>query len=300
MVWKGEHTKSYQAALYMRLSREDREPSGRGESPGIDSQRLLLRRYAAEQNFSVYDEYVDDGYSGVCYERPAFERMCRDIERGAVNLVLVKDLSRLGRNYVASGELTEIYFPEHRVRLIAVNDGYDSDRDREDDLSPFRHVMNELYARDISRKIRTALRAKMMDGQYIGSFAPYGYRKRANDKNQLEPDPPAADVVMMIFTDRKNGKSAKEIAEKLNTMGVPIPLDYRLLCSGHPSLKRQWTASGICKILRNQTYLGHTVQGKTAKVSMKSKKSYGVGREHWVVVKNTHAPLVSKELFYRK
>ena len=280
-------------ALYLRLSREDGDRERRGESAGIDSQRLLLLAYAEQHGLRVVAEYVDDGYSGVRYERPGFRRLCLDIEAGRIDVVLVKDLSRLGRNYIASGELTEVYFPEHRVRLIAVNDGYDSERDREDDLSPFRHVMNELYARDISRKIRTALRAKMLDGQYIGSFAPYGYRKRVDHKNQLEPDPPSASVVVRIFTERNLGKKSKEIAEILNQENIPIPLDYRRLACGQPSLGRQWTASGVCKILRNQTYLGHTVQGKTAKISMKSKKTYSRGRENWIVVKNTHEALVS-------
>lgn len=290
-------SREYRAALYMRLSREDGGKESGGESAGIESQRLLLRAFAEQQGFSVFDEYVDDGYSGTRYDRPEFERMLRDIEAGQVNLVIVKDLSRLGRNYIASGELTEIYFPERRVRLIALNDGYDSESGREDDLAPFRHVMNEMYARDLSKKIRTALRAKILDGQYIGSFAPYGYRKRAEDRHTLEPDPPAAAVVVGIFTRAAEGWSPTRIAEDLNERGIPIPLDYRRLGQGERSAGRKWTASGVCKILRNQVYLGHTVQGKTAKVSLKSKKSYGRPREEWIIVEHTHEPLISPSLF---
>ena len=282
----------YRGALYIRLSRED----GGRESAGIESQRLLLRNYAERQGFSVAEEYVDDGYSGTRYDRPAFSRMIADIEAGRINLVMVKDLSRLGRNYIATGELTEVYFPEHRVRLIAVNDGYDSDAPA-DDMAPFRHVMNEMYARDISRKIRTALRAKAQDGQYIGSFAPYGYRKSSEDKNRLEPDEDAAVWVRMIFSMAAEGGTTKEIVEALNRKGVLIPLDYRRSKQGMAITARPWTPSGVCKILRNATYLGHTVQGKTEKVSLKSGYCRSKPREEWVVARNTHEPLISAEIF---
>ena len=282
----------YKAALYMRLSRDD----GGRESAGIESQRLLLRDYARTHGFSVIDEYVDDGYSGTRYDRPAFTRMLSDIEAGRIDLVLTKDLSRLGRNYIASGELTEVYFPEHKVRFIAINDGYDSALGA-DDMAPFRHVMNEMYARDISRKIRTALRAKILDGQYIGSFPPYGYRKCAEDKNRLEPDPVSAAVVKEIFALSAEGKTPSDIAEKLNRSGTPIPLDHRNLQEGKPSLHRLWRSSGICKILRNRTYLGHTIQGKTEKPSFRSQSSLPKRPTEWVVVENTHPPLVSEALF---
>ena len=282
----------YRGALYIRLSRED----GNRESAGIESQRLLLRDYAQRGNFQIVEEYVDDGYSGTSYDRPAFGRMLADIEAGRINLVIVKDLSRLGRNYIATGELTEIYFPEHRVRLIAVNDGYDSAR-AIDDMAPFRHVMNEMYARDISRKIRTALHAKARDGQYIGSFAPYGYRKSASDKHRLEPDEDAAVWVRRIFSMAAEGAATKEIADALNQRKIPIPLDYRKIQQGEAITLRSWTPSGICKILRNPTYLGHTVQGKSEKLSLKSKRSHTKPREEWIVIKNTHVPLVSDEIF---
>ncbi len=283
----------YRVALYMRLSKED----GKRESAGIEGQRLFLRKYAEGMRLEVVEEYVDDGYSGTQYDRPAFRRMLSDIEAGRINLVLVKDLSRLGRNYIATGELTEVYFPEHHVRLIAVNDGYDS-AEPLDDMAPFRHVMNEMYARDISRKIRTALRAKAEDGQYIGSFAPFGYRKSSEDKHRLEPDEEAAVWVRKMFSMAAEGISTKEIADALNLEHVPIPLDYRRAKRGETyELGRCWTPSGICKILRNLTYLGHTVQGKSEKVSLKSKRSVSREKEDWVVVKHTHEPLVSEEMF---
>ncbi len=285
--------KKYVSGLYMRLSRED----GQRESAGIEGQRLLLQEYARSKGFEVFDEYIDDGYSGTSLERPSFMRMLRDIEGGSINTVIVKDMSRLGRNYIAVGELTEVYFPEHFVRFIAINDGYDSELEN-DDMTPFRHVMNEMYARDISRKIRSSLYAKMRDGQYIGSFAPYGYKKSEDNKNRLVEDREAAEVVRRIFLWRAEGDSSKIIAEKLNKMGVLVPLDYRKRKENQEAYQRMWTASGVCKILRNQVYIGHTVQGKSVKPSVKSKRSLPRKRENYIVVKNTHIPIVSYELFY--
>lgn len=278
----------------MRLSRED----GKGESSGIESQRLLLESYAREHGFSVYGEYVDDGYSGTSYERPAFRRLQKDIEAGLVNLVIAKDLSRLGRNYIATGELTEEYFPEHFVRFIAINDGYDSEYGG-DDMTPFRHVVNEMYARDISRKIRSALHAKIRAGQYIGSFAPYGYRKMPGEKNRLVPDPGSAGVVRKIFDRRALGDSPAEIAQRLNGKCFSVPLDYRNSGKLVGGGERKWSASSVSKILHNPVYIGNTVQGKNRKISFRSPVSVGVPREKWVVVEHTHEAIVPVELFER-
>lgn len=282
----------YKAGLYMRLSKDD----GQRESSGIESQRLLLRDFAKRENIEVYDEYVDDGYSGTSYDRPAFGRLLTDIEEKRINTVIVKDMSRLGRNYIVTGELTEVYFPEHFVRFIAINDGYDS-KFGNDDMAPFRHVVNEMYARDISRKIRSALYAKMKEGQYIGSFAPYGYRKSNENKNVLVIDEEAASVVKHIFQMRADGNGTKEIAERLNADGILVPLDYRNKIAGKEILHRNWTQSGVCKILRNQNYLGHTVQGKSVKPNIKSNRVYSKESSQWIVVENTHEPIVSKALF---
>lgn len=282
----------YLAGLYMRLSRED----GTHESAGIEGQRLLLRSFAAQQNLAVAEEYVDDGYSGTNYRRPAFERMLRDIEMGKINTVLIKDLSRLGRNYLASGELTEVYFPSRNVRLIAVNDGYDSETG-EDDMAPFRHVINEMYARDISKKIRSSLYAKMREGQYVGSFPPYGYRKSEDNKNRLQIDWESASIVRRIFDMAAKGASTRYIAEQLNHEEIPIPLDYRRIREGKEGMGREWTASGICKILRNRVYLGHTEQGKSRKPNFRSGGCVPRKREDWIVVEHTHDPLIDEETF---
>lgn len=282
----------WRAALYLRLSKED----GGGESASIAGQRAMLRAFAREQGFSVHDEYADDGYTGTNFDRPAFRRMIGDIEAGLVNLVLVKDLSRLGRDYIRAGQYTELYFPAKGVRLVAPGDGYDS-LGAGSDILPFRHVVNELYARDASRKIRGALSAKMRAGAFIGSFAPYGYQKDPSDKNHLIPDPVAATVVRIFALAGEHAPA--EIAELLTGEGIPSPLARRMAL--HPGLygdrepPRGWSASGVRKILTNPAYLGHTVQGRTTKVSFKGGAAVYNPRENWVAVENTHTPLVTRE-----
>ena len=289
--------KHYRAGLYMRLSRDD----GVGESSSITTQRKILRAYAEEHDFSIYDEYIDDGWSGTSFERPEFKRMISDIEAGKVNLVLTKDLSRLGRDYITAGQYTEIYFPSKGVRYIAINDGYDSDSPYTD-IAPFKNVINEMYARDTSRKIRSAFSAKMQGGSYIGNFAPYGYQKDPGDKNHLVPDPVTAPIVQRLFRLAEAGTGLSEIARILNGEGVVTPAVYR--CMTHPYLKvevytkrREWTPAGVSKLLRNRTYLGHTVQGKTTKVSFKSDLTLQNPKEDWIVVENTHEALVGEETF---
>lgn len=276
------------AALYMRLSRED---AGRGESASIDTQRKLLRAYAAEQGLSVYDEYADDGYSGTNFERPAFRRMMRDIKAGRVNVVVTKDLSRLGRNSARVGDLLDEVFPRLRVRFVALGEGVDTGAGQGDLLAPLANAVNEWYARDISRKIRAALDVKRQNGEYIGSFAPYGYQKDPADPHRLIPDEPAAAVVRWLFSAAAT-QSLSALADRLNAANVLTPLDYRNGTRVH-----QWTASGIGKLLRRRCYLGHTEQGKTVKVSFKSRATLYTPREEWVVVANTHPPLVDETTF---
>lgn len=295
---KAQNANIYKAALYMRLSKEDENSK---ESSSIGTQRKMLRSFAKENGFFIYDEYVDDGYSGTNFERPEFKRMIADIENGSVNLVITKDLSRLGRDYITTGVYTEKFFPEHNVRYIAINDGYDSINPY-NDIAPFKNVINEMYARDISKKIRSAFLTKMREGAYIGNFAPYGYEKDPNNKNHLIIDEEAAAVVKQIFAYAKQGMRPKEIAERLNTMGVLTPAMYR--CKKKPYLnidnytqRKEWTSSTISKILHNIVYLGHTAQGKTTRVSFKSKVTLSKMTEDWIIIKNTHEPIVSQGTF---
>ena len=290
--------KDHAAALYMRLSRED---DGNAESASIATQRKLLRSYAGENGFAVAGEYIDDGWSGTSFDRPEFSRMIADIEAGEVNMVITKDLSRLGRDYIAAGQYTELYFPSRGVRYIAVNDCYDSAGPM-NDIVPFKHVINEMYARDASRKIRSALHVKMREGGWIGNFAPYGYKKDPANKNRLVADERSAPVVREIFKLAAEGSRPSEIAARLNGYGTPSPALHR--CLTHPHLdpdvytsRKEWSPSTICKMLGNVVYLGHTAQGKTSKPSFRSKTPLPKPRSEWQVVENTHEPIVTPEVF---
>ena len=289
---------TYKAALYMRLSKDD---DGTSESASIMTQRKMLRSYAADKGFQVFDEYVDDGWSGTNFDRPDFKRMIADIEAGKVNLVLTKDLSRLGRDYITAGQYTEIYFPSKGVRYIAINDGYDSDSPYTD-IAPFKNVINEMYARDTSKKIRSAFTTKMRDGAYIAAFAPYGYQKDPADKNHLVVDTQSGKIVKQIFRLAANGALPIEIARTLNAQGTPSPAVYR--CMTHEGLdvnqysqRQEWTSATITKMLRNVVYLGHIAQGKTTRVSFKSHLTVSNPRDEWIVVENTHEALVDAETF---
>lgn len=289
----------YQAGLYMRLSRDD----GAGESASISSQRKMLRSYAKEHGFEVYGEYVDDGFSGTSFQRPAWERLISDIEAKRVNLVITKDLSRLGRDYILTGQFTEIYFPAKKVRYIAINDGYDSDSPL-NDIAPFKNIVNEMYARDTSKKIRSAFQTKIREGAFIGNFAPYGYQKDPVNKNHLVIDPITAPIVREIFERADRGESPSTIADALNQRQVLTPAMYRCirhpyLQSAEPSGRKGWTSGTICKMLKNAVYLGHVVQGKTSKLSFKSNITLSHPKEEWVVVKHMHEPLISQDVFER-
>lgn len=288
----------YHAALYMRLSKDD---DGTAESASIATQRKMLRTYADENSYAIAGEYIDDGWSGTNFDRPNFKRMIADIEAKKVNMVITKDFSRLGRDYITAGQYTEMYFPEHNVRYIAINDGYDS-ANPFNDIAPFKHVINEMYARDTSKKIRSAFHTKMLEGSYIGNFAPYGYKKDPDNKNHLMIDYEAAAVVREIFQMAAAGDRPSEIAAELNQMGVASPVMYR--CSTRPHLdpnsyttRGEWTSSTICKMLANVVYLGHTAQGKTSKPSFKSKTAFRKPRDEWHMVENTHEPLVTPDMF---
>ena len=288
----------YTAALYMRLSKDD---DGAAESASIITQRKMLRSYAAEHGYVVFDEYVDDGWSGTNFDRPDFKRMIGDIEAKKVNLVITKDLSRLGRDYITAGQYTEIYFPSKGVRYIAIHDGYDSDSPYSD-IAPFKNVINEMYARDTSKKIRSAFATKMRDGAYIAAFAPYGYQKDPVDKNHLVVDRQSGQVVKRIFRMAAEGAPPAEIARSLNERGIPPPAVYR--CMTHDGLdvnayskRQEWTSATIAKMLRNVVYLGHIAQGKTTKISFKSHLTLSNPRDEWIVVENTHEALVDQETF---
>lgn len=291
----------YKTALYLRLSKDD---EGAGESSSITTQRGILREFARTHDLPVVDEYVDDGYSGTNFDRPAFKRMMNDIEAGLVNCVITKDLSRLGRNSARTSDLLDEYFPAQGVRYISVIDGYDSLNLTSGVVmtAPLMMAMHEMYARDISCKIKTSFRAKMENGEYIGSFAPYGYKKDENNRNHLVPDRQVSHIVQEIFRLAAEGHAPGEIAKLLNGRGISTPAVYQQSSRAYQMAddtpgRREWTSSIVCKMLSNIVYLGHTAQGKTAKLSFKSKAARSRRRDEWVVVKNTHEAIISEEIF---
>lgn len=220
-----EQQRVYKAALYCRLSKDD--DGKMGESSSIQTQRDILESYCRQQGFLVHDFYVDDGYSGLNYDRPDFQRMLNDIDGGNVNMVITKDLSRLGRDYIQTGYYTEIYFQNKRIRYIAVNDGYDSNLDN-NDIAPFHHILNDMYARDLSRKVKSAKRQQMKNGYFISGQTPYGYKVNPGNRNQFIVDEEAAEIVKRIYSLSLAGYSAKKIAHNLTEAQILTPGAYKL------------------------------------------------------------------------
>ncbi len=295
---------SFLAAIYLRLSSDDGD---KAESDSIRNQRSLLQDFVSKHSeLSLIEEYVDDGYSGANFERPAFQRMMENVRNHKINCIIVKDLSRLGRNYIETGRYLEKIFPVLGVRFIAVNDHYDSadtKNDADQIIVPFKNLINDAYCRDISMKIRSQLEIKRKKGEFTGSYASYGYAKDPVDKNHLVIDEYAAEIVRFIFNMKMDGYSADRIAMKLNEMGVLTPMEYKRSCGfnytcGFRSYKdAKWCATSVLRILKNELYVGTMVQGKTRKINYKVKACMDVRPEDWVRVEGTHEPIVSREIF---
>ena len=286
----------YHAALYIRLSKED---ESEGPSQSVQNQESLLREFVQQHRLSVYDTYIDDGWSGTNFDRPAFQRMIADIEAKKVNMVITKDLSRLGRDYIMTGHYMERYFPEHRVRYISLLDGIDTGVDSTaNDITPFRAIMNDMYAKDISKKIKSVKRDKQRKGQFIGGKPAYGYKMHPTEKNKIVIDEEVAPVVRRIFALALSGMSCRNIATRLNQEGVPTPATYANLPVARPGpYTGLWSSERISEMLQNETYIGNMVQGRSVKISYKSKKCLRQAPANWVVVEGTHEPLVDGETF---
>ena len=286
----------YHAALYIRLSKED---ESEGPSQSVQNQESLLREFVQQHRLSVYDTYVDDGWSGTNFDRPAFQRMIADIEARKVNMVITKDLSRLGRDYILTGHYMERYFPEHRVRYISLLDGIDTGVDSTaNDITPFRAIMNDMYAKDISKKIKSVKRDKQRKGQFIGGKPMYGYKMHPTEKNKIVIDEEVAPIVRRIFALALSGMSCRNIATLLNQEGVPTPATYANLPVARPGpYTGLWSSERISDMLQNETYIGNMVQGRSVKISYKSKKCLRQDPVNWVVVEGTHEPLVDPETF---
>lgn len=288
--------KDYHVALYIRLSKED---ENEGPSGSVTNQQSLLHAFVREHRLDVYDTYIDDGWSGTSFDRPGFQRMLRDIEAGKVNMVITKDLSRLGRDYIMTGHYMERYFPEKRVRYISLLDGVDTGIESSaNDITPFRAIMNDMYAKDISKKIKSVKHDKQRKGEFIGGKPMYGYRMHPSEKNRIVIDEDAAPVVRRIFAMALAGTSCRQIAVRLNEEGVLSPAAYAgLTLSCHGPYSGQWSSERITAMLKNETYIGNMVQGRTARISYKTKKCLRRQPQQWVVVEHTHEPLIDPETF---
>lgn len=286
----------YHAALYIRLSKED---ESEGPSQSVQNQESLLREFVQQHRLSVYDTYVDDGWSGTNFDRPDFQRMIADIEAKKVNMVITKDLSRLGRDYIMTGHYMERYFPEHRVRYISLLDGIDTGVDSTaNDITPFRAIMNDMYAKDISKKIKSVKRDKQRKGQFIGGKPVYGYKMHPTEKNKIVIDEEVAPVVQRVFALALSGMSCRNIANLLNQEGIPTPATYANLPVAKPGpYTGLWSSERISDMLQNETYIGNMVQGRSVKISYKSKKCLKQDPANWVIVEGTHEPLVDAETF---
>ena len=290
---------TYNAGIYVRLSQEDMRA---GESLSIENQKLILTKYVAEQGWNLIDTYVDDGYSGTDFNRPAVIRLLDDAKMGKINLIIVKDLSRFGRNYIQVGQYIDYIFPTYNIRFIALNDNVDTLNANSTamDMMPIMNVFNEWHAANTSKKIKAVIEANCKAGKYRATNAPYGYVK-GNDENRLPvPDEPAASIVRRMFEMRSQGISPRHIADMLNEEKILTPSDYLYAKQGKPNPRKTthlWCAERVRKMLQNPTYLGHLVQMRTTTVSHKNHKLIKRNEEDMVVIKNTHEPLVSQEMW---
>lgn len=288
---------SYKVGIYMRLSRDDLTR----ESDSIISQRTLLNQYIKENNYYLIQEYVDDGFTGTNFDRPAFMQMIKDIESGKINMIITKDMSRLGRDYIGTGELIEKYFPSKNIRYIAINDGIDTFIDNtNNDIAPFKAIMNDMYAKDISKKVKTSLYSRMKEGLYVSGRCPFGYKKDPENKNHLIVNQEQVEVVKLIFDLALKGNTYHFIAQELTKRKIRTPASYYNYVWNKKCLSQEygiWTDSTVKAILTNQIYVGDTVQGKTKKINYKLKRIVKNNIKDYIIVENTHEAIIDKKTF---
>ena len=288
------------AAIYCRLSKDDEQS---GDSVSIETQRMMLTKYCADNNFRIADIYVDDGYSGLNFERPSFKRMIYDLEHGKFDVVITKDLSRLGRDYIQTGYYIDIYFASKRIRYIAVNDGIDTMLGN-NDIAPFKNILNDMYAKDLSRKVKSARQQRALNGLYISSQTPYGYKVNPYNRNQLIVDPEAAEIVKLIFDLVEAGNSFSEVSRILERSKILTPAAYkilkgdtRFLNSTSEETKYKWSYQTVRTIVKNPVYVGDMVNHKVEIVNYKTKERVCVPIEERIVVPNMHEPIIDRERF---
>lgn len=296
--------KVYRTAIYARLSKDDKD---RSESNSIASQKMICEEYISKSpDLELVETYVDDGYTGVNVERPEFKRLEDDLRSGKIDAIVCKDLSRFARNYIDAGKYLERTFPRLGVRFIAINDDYDtlhSNPQSDSFVIPFKNLINDSYCKDISVKVRTNLDVKRKNGEFVGAFAPYGYIKNPENKNHLIIDEYSGGIVRQIFSMYKDGMSVGQIADKLNSLGILSPMEYKksLGLGYETSFKSNpqasWSYKAVKRILTNEVYLGILVQGKRGTPNYKVRVVQVRDEEDWIVVEGTHEPLVSFEDF---
>ncbi len=287
----------YRVGIYLRLSKEDGDDA---ESESITNQRNIIKDYIKRnENIELYDEYVDDGYTGANFNRPDFQRLLKDIENKKINMVITKNLARLGRNYIEVGNYIEKYFPDHRVRYIALLDNIDNFKETvSNDFIPIKSVFNEKYCRDTSIAIKKTKRKRMEEGIYSCNTAPFGYKKDPDVPGKLIIDEEASKTVRKIFELKLKGYTANMIVAYLDKNKYVTPAEYmKIRGQEHIENKNLWRRSTVTRILCNKVYLGHCVRGKTQNINYKSKDRIYVKRNDFIITENTHEPIISKEVF---
>ncbi len=289
----------YKAGIYIRLSEADEGKAYESDSESVLNQRNMLMKFVKEKGFIFVSEYVDDGYSGTDFDRPGFNKMMEDIKNKVINLVIVKDLSRLGRDHVMTGFYIETFFPENGIRFISMQEGYDNAINQaSNDSSTFIIACNDYYSKQNSVKIRNVLNDKRKNGKFIGSSPSYGYLRDPEDKGHLIPDPIYAPIVKKIFDMAYEGIGLSQITTYLNDNKIKTPSSLkRKNIHANNKYNPMWTISSVKKILKNQMYVGDMVQSVQTKVSYKSKKKKTLPRSNWNIVKNTHEAIVDRIIF---
>ncbi len=288
---------TYKVGIYLRLSREDEKL---GESESISTQRDLLLNYIRDNDLLFVDEYIDDGVSGTTFDRAGFKRMIKDCENKKINMIITKDTSRLGRDHIEFGYYVEIYFPEHNIRYVAVNDGIDTfnRNNSANDMLVFKSAFNDMYVKDISNKLRSSLYTKKRNGLFVGCYAPYGYKKNKDDKHKLEIDENEAYVVRRIFDMFLRGDSLSKICDSLTNEHTPTPSMNKNMKLGQDNLHYGvWSTRTIADILKNPTYIGNLTQCRNRKVNYKSKKVVHTKKEDWIVAKGAVESIIDEETF---
>ena len=294
-----ENNKKIKVAAYLRLSKE--EYNNEKESNSITNQRQIIDNYVKEhKEYKLVDYYVDDGYSGTNFDRPEFQRMLEDIKNKKIDVIIIKDLSRLGSNYIETGNFVEVVFPAMGVSVISVNEKYEIDSSDYygSDYVPLKNLFNEMYAKDISKKVRSALIVKKYNGEFVGKLAPYGYIKDPKDKHKFLIDKNVSHIIKKIFDMILDGKSRKEVADFLNQNDILTPSEYlNINTNKDVTVMEKWNSEMVNSILRNENYTGTLFQGKKRKLNYRVNKKINIAKENWIVTENHHEAIISKEKF---